>query len=79
MRKKEGYNMVIALYVDDLILADNYENAVRCVNSELAEMVEVKDVGEGKGCLRLHILPFRLERKLCLIQTKHATDILSLF
>lgn len=64
--------MIIALYVDDLILAGNEQCEIRWIESKHSEIIETKQIDEAMYCLGIQVSQFRPEHKLSLTQTKLA-------
>ena len=71
--------MIIALYVDDLLLAGSDIKAIEWMKQSLNKRFEMKDLGEAKLCIGLEIQRNRSQHKLCLTQVKYATSILERF
>lgn len=67
--------MVIATYVDDLLLAGTDLKAVTWMKSELNRF-EMKYLGEAKKCIGLEINRKRVSRRICVSQTEYAKNIL---
>ncbi len=49
--------MLIALYVDDLLIAGNEYRSIAWIKGELRKRFEMKDLGEARVCLGLEITP----------------------
>ena len=47
--------MMIALYVDDLLIAGRDTTSIEWMKGELRQRFEMKDLGEAKVCLGLEI------------------------
>lgn len=71
--------MVIALYVDDLLLAGKDMNAIAWMKSEFSKRFEMKDLGEAHKCIGLEISRNRNTRTLYLSQHTYATSVLERF
>ena len=71
--------VIIALYVDDLLLAGNDLSAIAWIKGELSRRFEMKDLGEARIILGLEIIRDRNSRKVWLSQTKYATSVLERF
>lgn len=74
-----GHLMIIALYVDDLLLAGNNMGVITWMKKELNNRFDMKDLGEAKICLGLEITRNRVERKLFLTQLKYMQGVLERF
>ena len=78
--KRHGSSvMIIALYVDDLLLAGSDIKAIGWMKQELSKRFEMKDLGEAKLCIGLEIQRDRSQRNLRLTQAKYAASILERF
>ena len=64
---KEGI-MIIALYVDDLLLAAKSRTQILWMKKMLSERFDMKDLGGSKLCLGLEITRLRKQRILYLTQ-----------
>lgn len=71
--------VIIALYVDHLLLVSNHMTAMNCMKSELTKRLEMKHIGEAKLCLRLEIPRYWPRRKPWLTKTNYETSILQSF
>ena len=67
--------MLIALYVDDLILAGSDIDAITWMKRELNKRFQMKDLGEAKVCIGLEIHRDRATNILTLTQSKYASNI----
>ena len=74
-----GKVMIIALYVDDLLLAGNDIEAILWMKGELNNRFEMKDLGEAKVCLGLEIVRDRKSKTLRVSQTKYTKSVLERF
>lgn len=77
--REDGVLMIIALYVDDLLLAGNDISGIKWMKNELNKRFEMKDLGEAKLCLGLEITRDRPNRRLHLTQSKYIVGILERF
>ena len=78
--KREGNSvMIIALYVDDLLLAGSDLDAILWMKGELKKRFEMKDLGEAKVCIGLEIHRNRGAGQLWLGQRKYAESVLERF
>ncbi|CDF39897.1 unnamed protein product [Chondrus crispus] len=71
--------MLIALYVDDLLLAGSDIHAMKWMKGELNKRFEMKDLSEAKVCIGLEIQRDRTIKTLSLTQTKYALNVLDRF
>ena len=78
--KREGNSiMIIALYVDDLLLAGSDLDAILWMKGELNKRFEMNDLGEAKVCMGLEIHRNRGTGQLWLGQRKYAESELERF
>ena len=75
----DGAIIIIALYVDDLLIACSCTTVLAEVKSKLSHHFEMKDLGEARVCLGFEIYRNRSSRKLWLGQTKYAESIVDRF
>ncbi len=52
--------MLIALYVDDLLIAWNESRSIAWIKGKLRKRFEMKDLGEARVCLGLEIVKIRV-------------------
>ena len=71
--------MLVALYVDDLLIAGNDMSAISWIKGELRKLFEMKDLGESQVCLGLEINRDRSSRTLHLSQAGYINTILHRF
>ena len=71
--------LLIALYVDDLLLAGSDIDAITWMKEELHKRFEMKDLGEAKICIGLEIHRDRATKSLSLTQSKYASNVLERF
>ena len=64
--------MIIALYVDDLLLPGCDLEAILWNEKELNKRFEMKDLGEAKTCIGLKIDRIRSKNILTVTQSKYA-------
>ncbi len=77
IKDKGGEKMIIALYIDNLLIACSNENTLQNVKKELANRFNMKDLGPAKFILRLEIAQDR--NTTYLSQEKYITNILKHF
>lgn len=75
----ENKMLLIALYVDDLLIAGTDIEAIMWIKGELNTRFEMKDLGEAKVCIGLEIRRDRKEKTLSLTQSKYAASVLKRF
>ena len=71
--------MVIAMYVDDMILVAKTRSQISWMKSMLCSNFEMKDLGEAKFCLGMEITRNRREKKLWLTQEGYMNKIMERF
>src|SRR5262249_36961322 len=77
---QKGTSMVvIALYVDDLIIASNDDVKMQWTKSLLGERFDMKDLGPLSYCLGIQITRDRRTRRLWMSQEKYIGDVLQKF
>ena len=79
VRRTSGNIMLVALYVDDLLIAGNDMSAISWIKGELRKLFDMKDLGESQVCLGLEIRRDRSSRTLHLSQTSYISTILERF
>jgi Reverse transcriptase (RNA-dependent DNA polymerase) len=79
VRIQGGIIAIIALYVDDLLIACNNIGILNEIKEGLSREFEMKDMGQARMCLGFRIFRNRSERKLTLSQEKYALSVLSRF
>lgn len=71
--------IIIAVYVDDLLMFTNSTRLKTRLKQELMKEYEMKDLGEAKTCLGIQITRDREQGKIWLNQSKYIADILQRF
>ena len=71
--------MVVALYVDDLLLAGSDLKAILWMKGELNQRFEMKDLSEAKVCIELEIRRKRVSGELWMGQQQYAASVLDRF
>ncbi len=79
VKDKGGEKTIIALYVDDLLIACSNDDSLQQVKKELANRFNMKDLGPAKFILGLEITRDRRNKTTYLSQEKYITDILNRF
>ena len=75
---KEGV-MIIALYVDDLLLVAKTTSQISWMKKMFSERFEMKDLGEAKVCLGLEISRDRKKKRLLLTQKSYMNKVIERF
>lgn len=79
MHKEEDKLTLIAIYVDDLILASNDERKTLELKEELSKCFKMKDLGQLRYCLGIEFEQNEKENTICLSQRKYIQDLLERF
>lgn len=79
IRRQGNVIMIIALYVDDLLLAGSDLEAILWMKNELNKRFDMKDLGEAKTCIGLEIDRIRSKHVLTVTQSKYAQAVLKRF
>ena len=79
IKKLNNKFVMLALYVDDLLLAANDGKMLRCVKLEFMKYLKMKDLGEAKFCLGIEISRDRKNRKMELSQKGYLKNLLERF
>jgi len=69
--------IIIGLYVDDLILISNSLKELNAIKCQLAELFEMKDLGEARFILGIKIDRDRANRRLTIAQTEYVKNIVA--
>ena len=69
--------IMIALYVDDMLIASNSTKMLRKEKEALKKWFRMKDIGQANYCLGIEIHRYRANKKMLLHQTSHLTDLLN--
>ena len=80
--KMEGRSksfIVLALYVDDILLASNDTELLTAEKQKLSQRFEMEDLGVAKFCLGMSIKRDRSNRTLCVSQKSYLEDVLRRF
>lgn len=78
MNEKDGF-AVLALYVDDLVLAATNRKLMDKIKVALIERFKMKNLGDLSYCLRVQVLRDRSAGIIMLHQSKYITEILQRF
>lgn len=71
--------VILAVYVDDLILFSSDANEKSRLKRELMKKFKIKDLGPIESCLGIHVTRDRNKGKLWLDQRKYIQDVLTRF
>jgi hypothetical protein len=74
-----GFDITIAIYVDDLIIACSDLDTIKLVKAQVAERYKVKDMGEMDWYLGMRYTRDAITGTIKLDQSKYAQDILDRF
>src|SRR6266487_2531866 len=72
-----GKNLIIAIYVDDILILSKNKRSLRKIKAELKRRFEMSDLGPAEHYLGIEI--HRTKEKICLTQTEYITDMLKRF
>ena len=75
----DGGRIILAIYVDDLIIMGKHLKDVLNVKASLSDEFEMKDMGELEYCLGIQVVRDRQNRSITLGQGKYVQDILHQF
>jgi len=79
IRRRSSGVVIIALYVDDLLISGSSLGEVQWLKTEMERRFEMQDCGEAKLCLGLEIVRNRSARTLVLHQELYANKVLDRF
>ena len=71
--------IVIALYVDDLLIAGNCKYSIETIKKEQSRKFEMKDLGAARVMLGIEIERDRTNRKLFVCQSEYTKKVLDRF
>ena len=75
----DGHEIIIAIYVDDLIIACDDINIIEKVKQQIASTYKVKDMGEMNWYLGMRFIRNKETNVFTLNQSKYAQDVLDRF
>ena len=78
-RHSKGIILLVALYVDDLLIACNSENVLRSVKKSLGNRFKMKDLGPSRTILGMDIHREHANGQLTLCQSRYAAKVISRF
>ncbi len=76
---KSASFIIIALYVDDLLIAGNSPNEIKNLKSDLSKIFEMKDLGPLSVMLGIDVERNRERKQVFISQLSYIQDILTLF
>ncbi len=79
VRKSESKILIIALYVDDLLIVGNCKSEITDIKGELSKRFEMKDLGPASVMLGIEIKRVRKDRKLWITQQDYTLEVLKRF
>ena len=79
MRRSGGQLLIVALYVDDLLIACSDENVLYATKAELCKRFKMKDLGESHVMLGMDLERDHAVKTLTLTQTRYTSKILERF
>ena len=79
VRRQGGHILIIALYVDDLLIACSDMSVLQDTKRDLSSRFKMKDLGESRVILGLDISRDRVKRTLSLNQTRYAEKVIDRF
>lgn len=71
--------MLVAIYVDDVLIFSNDSNLVNLLKTELSNNFQMKDLGEASSVLGMRITRNRKACSIAIDQTQYIKDMLSRF
>jgi hypothetical protein len=78
-RVQDGRLLIVALYVDDMLLFGKGKGMISDFKSQLSAQFEMKDLGAARYILGMEISRDRSNRKLWLSQSKYVKSVLDRF
>ena len=79
VRKSESTILIIALYVDDLLIVGNCKSEIADIKGELSKRFEMKDLGAASTMLGIEVTRDRKNRKLWTTQRDYTSEVLNRF
>lgn len=79
IRHSSSYMILVALYVDDLLIVGNSKQHISNLKGELSKRFEMKDLGPAQTMLGVEIRRNRSERKLSISQIEYTEQVLKRF
>ena len=75
----DGKSIILMLYVDDMLIASAYFQAIRDLKKEFSKSFSMKDLGLAKRILGMKISRNRKEKTLTLSQQEYIEKVLERF
>ena len=79
VRRKGGHILIIAIYVDDLLIACSDKSILTNTKAELSSRFKMKDLGESRIILGMDITRDRVKRTLTFNQSRYAQKVIDRF
>ena len=80
VKKFEGGDfLILLLYVDDMLIVGRDPKKIRSLKKVLSKSFAMKDMGQVKQILRMHIVRYPTKKLLWLSQEKYVTKVLQRF
>ena len=79
VRKTTPGTLIIALYVDDLLIVGDSKDEIATLKGELSKRFEMKDLGPVTVMLGIEITRDRASRKLWITQREYTSEVLKRF
>jgi transposase InsO family protein len=76
IKQTNEYTIIIALYVDDLLILSNSMKELRIIKQQLAGSFEMKDLGEARFILGIKIDRNREKKTLSITQTEYVKNVI---
>ena len=70
-------NLIIAIYVDDILILSKNKQSLQKIKAELKQQFEMSNLKSAEHYLKIEI--HQIKKKICLIQTEYITDMLKCF
>ena len=79
VRNSKSGIVIVALYVDDLLILGSCKSEIAVIKGELSARFEMKDMGAAKVMLGIEITRDRASRKVFIAQQEYITEVLKRF
>ncbi len=79
VKKTSNRILIVALYVDDLLILGNSKKDIAALKGELSKRFEMKDLGPAKVMLGIEITRDRTNRKIFISQKEYTKQVLNRF
>ena len=70
-----GDFLILLLYVDDMLIVERDPKKIESLKKALSRSFSMKDMGQAKIILGMHIVRDRTKKLLCLSQEKYVTKV----